>query len=476
MKKSFTLAVAMFLYANAAFAEELTLDESIRLALFNSERIDASEATKESSRHELSAQRRAAGLKIAWNSRATKIGGAYYRSGRSLFNPGSYSVSEDKYVSSGDPYKSEFSNSFTAQFPLYSGGLIEGRIKFAGFQSAAADLNLERTRQQVRFQTEQAYYNLLQRQNLLGVAENAVKTAQAQLKLINIQYEEGALPKADVLQMEVQLAAYNQELVTAKGERDVAVYQLSKLIGREGEDIVLKDKLTYEPFPYTLAEAETFAMANRPDRVAATFGVNRAKAGVTVAQAGYKPSVNAVYSRNIADNRPFMRDGRNETWSFGVDANWNVFDNFITTANVDAAKANVENAKATETNIKKTLILETRSAYAQMKAAEINIKASEIAAKQAKESYEIASVRYDEGVDNLLAVTTAQERLTRAETNYFTALYNYNLYRAQLEQAVGFPVALDVPSYEKNINNSPGSAKHLDKIAEKSKIDPENVR
>ncbi len=445
---------------DAPDAEYLSLDESVTLALNKNENIEASEASRDSSRHQLSAARRASGLNVGWNATANKIGGGYYRNSREYYNFGL----------SNDPYRNEFSNTLSAQFPIYSGGLIEGRIKSAGFQSASADLTLERTRQQVRFQTMQAYYTLLQRQNLLSVAQNAANNAESQLKLIQIQYEEGAVPKADVLQMQVQLASYTQDLVTARGSCDVAMYQLARLVGREGKKIILKDKLTYEPFPYTLNQAEEFAMLRRPDKIAASFDVKQAEAQVDVAAAGYKPKVNASYTRNISDNRPFLRDGRTETWSAGLNMSMNVFDNAITTANVDAAKSNVDRAKANETNIKKTLLLETRSAYAQMKSAETNISASEIAVEQARESYEIASVRYDEGVDNLLAVTTAQERLTRAQTNYYNALYNYNLYRAQLEYAVGYPVAIDAAEYENAMKNAPGSANRLNKIEENSKI------
>ena len=59
----------------------------------------------------------------------------------------------------------------------------------------------------------------------------------------------------------------------------------------------------------------------------------------------------------------------------------------------------------------------------------------------------IAEVRYQEGVDILLAVTDAQEKLTQARTNYYTALYDYNLNKAALAKAMGVPVDIDVPRY-----------------------------
>ena len=67
--------------------------------------------------------------------------------------------------------------------------------------------------------------------------------------------------------------------------------------------------------------------------------------------------------------------------------------------------------------------------------------------KQAEDSYMIARIRYEEGVDNLLGVTDAQEKLTQARSNYLTALYQYNLFRARLEKAMGVPVGFDALRY-----------------------------
>lgn len=433
-------AIMFILIPATVFAEEIGLEESVALALSKNETIEGAEAGYEQSKYQLSAARRAKGLQVSWSAGAKKIGGSYYRGNRAAYNPGSYDIFSDSYTKTNDPYVNEFSNNFTAQFPLYTGGQFENRIKAAEFQSKAAKIEIERNRQQIRFETERAYYNLLQRENLVKIAENASKTAQEKLRVIQIQYEEGDVPKSDVLQMNVQIATYNQELTTAKGNYDVALYQLARLIGKEGENFTLKDKLAYKPFPYTLQEAETFATNNRPDKIISEYNVKSAEAEADAAKSGYRPKINATYTRSITDNKAFLRDGRSETWAAGLDMSWSVFDNAITKANVDAAKANVKRLEAQKANVEKNLLLETRSAYAQMKAAESNVLSSKTAVEQAKESYEIFSVRYEEGVDNLLSVTTAQERLIRAETNYSTALHDFNLYKAQLKKAMGVPV------------------------------------
>jgi outer membrane protein TolC len=146
-----------------------------------------------------------------------------------------------------------------------------------------------------------------------------------------------------------------------------------------------------------------------------------------------------VAGKSITGTKAFQNE-RSDSWEAGITLSWNIFDNGVTAAKVQQAKADVNQYQAEANRIKKTIQLETRSAYIQMKTAEDNIKAAAAAVKQAEESYTIAQVRYEEGVDILLSVADAQEKLTQARSNYSTALYQYNLYRATLEKAMGIPV------------------------------------
>ena len=88
-----------------------------------------------------------------------------------------------------------------------------------------------------------------------------------------------------------------------------------------------------------------------------------------------------------------------------------------------------------------------RTAYLGLQAAEKNIQTTSVAVTRAEEDYKIAQVRYSAGVGTNLDVMDANEKLTTARTNYYTALYNYNTSKASLDKAMGIPVDLDVVKY-----------------------------
>ena len=420
------------------------------------ESIAASRAGREAATWNLSLARRAAGPTFSWTSQAMRIGGGSYDSANEAHNRYGDPHTAQKvvgYVEGLDwPVVSEstvgayamnntFANTWTLTMPLYTGGQLEGRIKAGNYLLRQADWTLENTRQQVRYQTTAAYAGLIHQENLVGIAASAVDMASAQLKLINDQYTEGAVAKADVLIMEVRLANYRQNLVNAKNQAAVAAATLANAVGLPtATKISPTDSFRYETYSRTLEECEAYSLELRPDGMAAEYAVKAAKAQTEAAKAGYRPRVTGSVAKSISGNQPFRHE-RSDAWEAGIGISWSIFDNGLTEANVKQAEATTEQYRATAANIKKNILLETRNAYLNMRAAEENLLAAEVAVKQAEESHLIAQVRYEEGVDILLNVTDAQERLTQARSNYFTALYQYNLYRAALDRAMGVPVA-----------------------------------
>ena len=468
----------------------LSLAESIGLALDTDESIEAAEAGREAARWDLSSARRAKGPTITWNSQAVRIGGRNYRSAQKAHekygNPHQETVPAG-YVDEDTPVlttqtvgaygqSNTFANSWNLSIPLYSGGQLENQIAANRYRLNRADLTLENQRQQTRYRAAEAYANLVHRENLARIARQAVKMADAQLRFISDQYSEGAVAKADVLLMEVRRYNYRQNLVNAESAVNVARSTLASVVGLPRDtEVEPTDAFTYEPYPKALTECEDYALANRPDGLAAEYAVKAAEARKEAAKAGYRPKINGVAGQSIASNAPF-RSERSNAWEAGISLTWSLFDNGVTQANVGSAKAAVDQSEAEARQAKKNIALETRSAYLQMKAAEENIRETAASVAKAEESYMIAQVRYEEGVDILLTVADAQERLTQARSNYSTALYQYNLYRATLEKAMGVPVGFDAAVYAEAARQGDSADTALKKAENYLQEEAEEVR
>lgn len=469
-----TLIIAFIIFTCAANAQEnltITLEEAIVLALKNNRLIEQSQEDRESARLELSAARKSFGPTVSWSSSSMEIGGRYYHSAREeryRVRAMDKEARRERDINLADypPYKSSNSNSVTLSIPLYTGGQLEGQIKSANFGLNSADLILENTRQAVKFQTAQAYYQVLQCKNLMKVRQEELNNLNEHLRVVQIQYDVGSVAMADVIETKVQIADSRQGLNTVRGNYKNAVATLNNIIGLPMDTpLAVSDNLDYLPHEQSEIECLEYALEHRPDGIAAIYEIKRAEAQVNAAKSGFRPSVSAVIRGSMTGEGAFKADQSKEQWAAGISLQWNIFDNNVTSTRVEQAKSAKRKAESLARENLETIRLEVHNAYTNLKIAEENIKITSEAIEQAKEKFLIAQVRYEEGEDTNLPVMDAQEKLTNAQVNYFDALYSYNVNKAQLEKAMGIPIEIDAAIYSAAVENGKNATKALEKSA-----------
>lgn len=430
--------------AMAADTVQLNLEDSIQMALENNRNIKSALADVDAAKWNLSNARRQMGPTLSWSTGAFSVGGHDY---------------DAKQIDS------QYSNALQVGVPLYNGSL-RAAIDKAGYGINAADVTLENMKQSIRYQATADYYQILQCRNLINVQQDAVDTLREHLDNVNAHYNVGTVAKSDVLASQVQLANAQQALVTAQNSYDVAVATLNNVIGLDTDTVLdIRDQLGYTHYDLSLDDCTKFALANRADGAACYYAVKQAEAGINMAKAGNYPSVSAIASKSIAGGKAF-KDEQSESWQAGAQASWNIFDNGVTAASVHAAEATLLKAQEASRQQDDTIKLDVRTAYLNLQAAEKNIDTTKTAVAQAEEDYKIANVRYSAGVGTNLDVMDANEKLTEAKTNYYTALYNYNTSKASLDRAMGLPIDIDVAKYRA----SRQQGNRLKKVREDAKI------
>lgn len=439
-----TMGFAVLGTAEAAQIVELTLQESIDMALENNRKIKESAEDQSQAYWAHRQARRQAGPKLSWS------GKGYAKAGH-MDNAATQAAYEAKGLHSDRI----FTNTVQVTFPLYTGGKIENAIEAAELGRDAADLTLEATRQAIKQQTTSAYFQILQYRNLIQVNKEAVDTLQAHLDNVNAQYRVGTVAKSDVLRSQVELANQQQNLVSAQNNYDVAVATFNNIVGLPTDTIVdAKEDLSYTKYDISLPRCTDYALIHRPDGIAMERAWKKAEATMKAAKAGYRPNVGAFVSRDWSGDKAFSTNTvkiseASDGTTAGLSATWDIFDNNVTEAQVQQAKASMRKAEQQLYETQESIQLDVRKAYLNLLAAEQNIHTTKIAVDQAQEDYKIAQVRYSAGVGTNLDVMDAEDKLIQTQTTYITALYNYNTSKAALDQAMGIKVDLDVAKYYK---------------------------
>lgn len=433
---TFVMSVIFF---NVAFAEDepevlsVDLEKSIYYALKNNPEIEQSRQGRESARWQLSQVRRQSGLNVN-----------YTFTGERGKNSAQATEDEER---SGLPLKNTFTHEFRIVFPLYRGGQLKNLRRQREFALNEADLTLEDTKQSIRLQAANAYYDVLRAKYAIYIYEEEIKTLQEHLRRSTIQYNEGVVARSDILATSVALANSKQRLTSAQAEYKKTLATLNKIMGFPAENpLIVDEELSYTENDLILTDCLEYAEQNRPDYFSSLYAVEQAKYAVEEAKAQTRPAVDAVAKKNTEGDR-FFKSNNQRSWGIGIDVTWNIFDNGVTAATVKDLQAKMKAAESVAKNKYEALRLEVYDAYTDLKAAEENIKVSAGAASEAKEEYELCQLRYVEGVGTNLDVMYAQEKLSEARSNYSDALYNYNVAIYTLEKSMGIPVDTDVPDY-----------------------------
>lgn len=429
--KKFLIAL-MILATGTVFAAEsevvaLNLAESIELALKNNQTIAQSLEDREAALWQYKNARRQSGPTLSYNFSGSRYGAS----------------------ASGSPMQTgnDFNNSLTLSMPIYHGGRLKNQRRQTLYALDSAELNLEDTKQAIKLQTTQAYYEILRCRDMMNVREEEVNALQEHLNKSTIRYREGVVAKSDILASTVSLADAKQNYVTARGEYEKSMANLNNIIGLPTETpLLIRDEMNYTTYEPTEENCVEYALENRPDYFSAEYAIKQAEAAIKIAEAGRKPTIDASISKSAESDRIFKSD-RSRNWQAGLTLQWNIFDNGVTSAGVNEMRARLKKTQSIATQIADSIRLEVHNAYIDLRTAEENISTTQIAVSRAEEDYHLAQVRYVEGVGMNLEVIDAQEKLTQARTNYFSALYSYYLSKASLEKAMGVPIDINVPDY-----------------------------
>lgn len=388
----------------------LSLEESIQMALSKNPAVQIAAADRE---------------KSAWGLTEAKAG-KY----PSLSLGSSYNVNDQ----SVDLTSEDVSNSVRMSWQLYTGGRVENQIEQAKLGLTSADLNIEKTKQQLTLDTTTAYYNVLQAGNMVSVGRETVDNLKEHQRVVEAKYEAGIVAKSDVLRADVELSNAEQNLIKYENQNALAISSLNNLMNADpSTQLQLTDELKYTPETKTLEESIALAKANRPDIAQADASVQSADNGVKIAEGGKLPTVSVSASSGWKNS--ILPNDNN--WSVGLSASWNIFDAGVTNSKIKQAESSRERAALQAEQVLDNVEQEVRQSYLSMKEAEKRLETVNVAVDKAKEDLYIAKEKYSAGVGTNLDVIDAQLALTQAKTNHIQALYDYNLNRAKLDKAIG---------------------------------------
>jgi outer membrane protein len=300
----------------------------------------------------------------------------------------------------------------------------------------AAKSDVSGAEEQVAAQVARAYLATIRADADVEAAKANMALSEALQKQAESLKTAGTGTGIEITRARVQLASDRQRLLVAENARRAAALQLARAMGlRLDAELILTNKLGYVPVDaVALEEAKVHALKDRPDYAAQQERESNARLSASATKLERLPSLSA-----FGDYGPTGTGlgSAVPTRTAGISVRLPIFDGGRRDAR-RAESASQYRAERVRTNdLKEQIELDVRLALDALHSAEDQVKVAREGLELSDNELTQARRRYDAGVAISLEVTDAQTRLARARDNQTAALYNYNLARIDLAQAMG---------------------------------------
>jgi len=337
---------------------------------------------------------------------------------------------------------------------LYSGGRIPAQRQLASIGRTSAEQALIGTRAQLRFDVTQAYYDALLTERLVAIARATLDQAGATLQQTQAGFDAGTQPEFEVLRARVSRDNQTPVLIRQRSNQEVAMLRLKQLLELPADyALQLPDDLGNTQLPPapvfatrvvavesalgpTQTAVSSLQLAPLPERNAvaeAATVVSLREAALKAVEAERMPSVsfNSTYSRIAYPSGGFPTFDR-ANWSLGIAMNVPILTGGRQKGDETVARADVTQAQLQQKQVQELAALDTRSAWAELVAARAAWESSAGTVQQANRAYEIADVRFRNGVSTQLELSDSRLLLQQAEANRALAARDLQVARARV--------------------------------------------
>jgi outer membrane protein TolC len=424
-----TMLLCLAAAAVPALAQELTLGQTITIALEANPRLDAARAEVEAARQ----GERAAHAE--WMPALALSGGYGTFSGEVLFNRFLPGIPGAGGIDVG-PYDSNAVAAVTLEQVLYDGGAISAARRAGGVERQIAGQELLRRELDLRKEVTVAFYSVLLAEQRIEVAGRGIERSLEGLEVVRRRHAEREALQVELLGAESQLAADRLAELTARHELALARRSLNRLLGRELESELqlagsLGDRLQVVAEP----EGVPRAVAESPEAHQARLGIDRADAERSRASSLKKPKLDlrAMYTR-IDNQLIFDGDYVGAVVNLSVPF---IRDFKASSAAAGRARALRRAAEGMQRDVESGLRLRALAAYRSLEQAQAAIQVAERNLEFHRERHRVTLSAYREQLLTYDEVLDHHSELSEAELELSTARFAARLAEAEVNRIVG---------------------------------------
>ena len=335
---------------------------------------------------------------------------------------------------------------------LFSGGQVGGQAQAAGAVARSAALGLTSARAQLLLDVTGAYFDATLADRLLTIAQATLEQADTTLSQTQLARQVGNLSEFDLLRARVTRDNQRPVVIQRRADRDLAYYRLKQLLDfpldqplvltTELGDSAGIDSTRIATVVETLGDTATAARA--PVRQAAEAVIaQRGLVRVARGQRWPQLALTSEYAQLAFPDKvsPFGSDFVSD-WSVSLGMRLPIFTGGRIGGDVAIARANQTQAELRLQQAREFAEVDARNSATQLEAAQAGWEASAGTVEQAARAYQIAELRYREGISTQTELLDSRVQLQQAQAGRARAARDLQVARMRIALLPALPLTL----------------------------------
>jgi len=319
-------------------------------------------------------------------------------------------------------------------------GRTTNLLSSSEYGAKAEDQNAAATRADILLAVDQAFYNSLDTQALVKVADETVQARQTLVDKVQALTDAKLKSELDLSFSKVELARAKLLLLEARNNFQAALAGLSAVLGYPSEQnfqLVEETAALTPPAPDVQPLIQQ-AFEQRPEIKALQFEVESARKFGRAEHDLSRPSVNAL---GVVGEAPVRDDHITPNWygAVGVNVNIPVFNGFLYSSRAKAADLATEADRQRLRDLEDTISRDVRVSWQDTNRAYERLSVTRQLREQADLALDLSQARYNLGLGSIVELTQAELQKTEADIAEADATYQYRLTQMVLAFTIAAP-------------------------------------
>jgi outer membrane protein len=312
-------------------------------------------------------------------------------------------------------------------------GRTTNLVASANLAAKAENQNALATKEQILLAADQAFYNALQTQAVLTVAQQTVKDRQTVSDQVGALFRSKLKSELDFSFANVNLAQAKLLLLDAENNVNGAQAALSAVLGFQGVQNfqLAEDTSAIAPPADNVDDLIATAFTMRPEILALEFQSESARKFQKAEGDLLLPDIRAL---GAVGDTP-VRNPVISSWygAVGVNIDIPVFNGFLYTARTREASLRAQAAQERLRDLRDRIARDVRTSWLNAKTAYDRLAVTQQLLDQANLALNLAQARYKLGLGSIVELSQAQLQQTQAQISDVGAGYDYRLALAVLQ-------------------------------------------